>query len=587
MKKLFTLSIAALSFFAASAQSPRLVLVEEGSNASCGPCAAQNPGFHTLLEANTDNVISVKYQAWWPGYDPMYLHNTADVTARINYYGINGVPTATLDGEIIDASYPGFNGAYYAGAPAGYSQATMDNAASITSPFEIEMDYSLTPYSITVNATATATGAASGNLRFHVVVVEKEILFDSAPGTNGETAFYNVMKKMLPSATGTAMASSYAVGETFTTTQSWNMANIYDYSKLAVVVFIQNNTDKSVLQAAYSDDAVMMADSDTDIAALEIGGLNESFCSPTINPTVTIRNHGANNLTSATINYTINDATGSIDWTGDLGFFETTEVSLGEITFTPDGSDDLEINITNPNNGTDELPNNNEIEFGVNLASETSNNLIITIVADNYGNETYWRIINEQAQVIAFGGNPNVGTTGGTGNTPTTGPGSYTNGSTNNINVALPEAACYTFEIYDYYGDGICCAYGNGSYTVKNAANNEVLLSGGSFAASDNGKLLSDGTTVGIEEVVNLNSFAIYPNPTNGVANLNMNLISSNEVRYEIYDITGKRVAGERLGRLPSGAVQHSFDVSNLNAGIYIVNIVVGDEMIATKLSVQ
>lgn len=32
----------------------------------------------------------------------------------------------------------------------------------------------------------------------HNVVIEKHIHFNTAPGTNGEKDFYNVMKKMLP-----------------------------------------------------------------------------------------------------------------------------------------------------------------------------------------------------------------------------------------------------------------------------------------------------------------------------------------------------------------------------------------------------
>lgn len=41
----------------------------------------------------------------------------------------------------------------------------------------------------------------------------------------------------------------------------------------------------------------------------------------------------------------------------------------------------------------------------------------------------------------------------------------------------------YTFVVYDVFGDGICCNYGNGSYSVT--IGNTVLASGGSFGASE------------------------------------------------------------------------------------------------------
>jgi len=43
---------------------------------------------------------------------------------------------------------------------------------------------------------------------------------------------------------------------------------------------------------------------------------------------------------------------------------------------------------------------------------------------------------------------------------------------------------CYDFIINDSYGDGICCGFGNGSYSLEDAAGN-VLASGGDFGSSE------------------------------------------------------------------------------------------------------
>jgi len=45
--------------------------------------------------------------------------------------------------------------------------------------------------------------------------------------------------------------------------------------------------------------------------------------------------------------------------------------------------------------------------------------------------------------------------------------------------------ACFDFTIYDTYGDGICCGYGNGSYTLTEDASGTILANGGSFASSE------------------------------------------------------------------------------------------------------
>ena len=40
---------------------------------------------------------------------------------------------------------------------------------------------------------------------------------------------------------------------------------------------------------------------------------------------------------------------------------------------------------------------------------------------------------------------------------------------------------CYDFTIFDAWGDGMCCAYGQGGYTVIEEASGIILASGGSF----------------------------------------------------------------------------------------------------------
>ena len=89
-----------------SAQSQRLVLTEEFTQASCGPCASQNPSFNALLHANEDKIMSIKYQTSFPGVDPMNVDNSGEVQNRVNLYYLDGL-IATVDGSYIpnDCNY--------------------------------------------------------------------------------------------------------------------------------------------------------------------------------------------------------------------------------------------------------------------------------------------------------------------------------------------------------------------------------------------------------------------------------------------------------------------------------------------------
>ncbi len=90
----------------------------------------------------------------------------------------------------------------------------------------------------------------------------------------------------------------------------------------------------------------------------------------------------------------------------------------------------------------------------------------LTITLDNYPEETSWTITNDGGATIASGGTY----------------GSSPNGATITENICLVDD-CYTFTINDSYGDGICCQYGNGSYSLTNGGT--VLASGGSFGSSE------------------------------------------------------------------------------------------------------
>jgi chitodextrinase len=90
----------------------------------------------------------------------------------------------------------------------------------------------------------------------------------------------------------------------------------------------------------------------------------------------------------------------------------------------------------------------------------------LSITLDNYPEETSWTLTNDGGQTIASGGTY----------------GSQPDGSTVTETICLVDD-CYTFTINDTYGDGICCGFGNGSYSLTNGGT--VLASGGSFTSSE------------------------------------------------------------------------------------------------------
>ena len=105
MKKITLFLAITLAGSSAFAQSERLVLFEEFTQASCPPCASTNPSLNAMLNAHPNEVVSIKYQTDWPGSDVMNVHNPAQVDTRVAYYSVTGVPGGELDGGVGSVSY--------------------------------------------------------------------------------------------------------------------------------------------------------------------------------------------------------------------------------------------------------------------------------------------------------------------------------------------------------------------------------------------------------------------------------------------------------------------------------------------------
>lgn len=238
-KLLFSLSFCLL-VIVSSAQTQRLILVEEFTNASCGPCALSNPAFNTLMTNNASKVVCIRNHTSFPGYDPFYTQNSVQNQARTIYYQVTAVPTARMDGSGV------FLG--------DVTQASIDAEYLVAPSFSIKLVYTISSDndSLYAKATVKALTTISGSLKAHIVVVEKMISFTTPPGSNGEKDFPMVMKKMLPTETGTLLPATMNAGDSAVINVGWLMANVYNINQLAVVSFVQDNNTKNIKQAAYA-----------------------------------------------------------------------------------------------------------------------------------------------------------------------------------------------------------------------------------------------------------------------------------------------------------------------------------------------
>lgn len=227
------------------AQSQRMILFEEMSNASCGPCASQNPTYHAYITQHQDRFLPLAWRANFPGRDVMNADNKTMHDGRLLYYSITGVPHVRVNGLIAPLS-PG----WYDGAAADTAAQSAQVAATpTTSPITLTVTESRAGLISTVDVNVSSTTAMTDQT-LQIAVVEAHHYYASA-GTNGEKDFYNVVRQLVPGNDGTPL--TLTANENKTVTQSFTIdAAKWNASQVYVVAFVQDNTTKEVMQAAAS-----------------------------------------------------------------------------------------------------------------------------------------------------------------------------------------------------------------------------------------------------------------------------------------------------------------------------------------------
>ncbi len=84
----------------------------------------------------------------------------------------------------------------------------------------------------------------------------------------------------------------------------------------------------------------------------------------------------------------------------------------------------------------------------------------------------------------------------------------------------------------------------------------------------------------------NILDFQCFPNPTKDLANILLVLEHATELKVEILDLAGRKVAGLFDGKAQGGKLELSFQTSNISAGIYVINVKTQQGNLTQKLTV-
>ena len=242
-----------------SAFVTRKPIFELFTSATNSFCLYANVNFHNIVNSRNDsNYVHVKYQQDFPNNGDPYC--TAEgVNRRISPYNINSIPMMQINGrEDLLTSI--------------FSDNLFQQAAFTPAVYELSGEFSIDSITQSINDIKIKykplLNMTAGLTKLYVAIVEKET--KSNTKTNGEVKFYHVMKKMIPSNSGTtittisantldSLVTSYKFSGAYRLPIDGSPANRIDHSiehsvenfnNLRVVAWVQNTATKQIFQAA-------------------------------------------------------------------------------------------------------------------------------------------------------------------------------------------------------------------------------------------------------------------------------------------------------------------------------------------------
>ncbi|MEM9991259.1 MAG: T9SS type A sorting domain-containing protein, partial [Bacteroidota bacterium] len=263
--------------------------------------------------------------------------------------------------------------------------------------------------------------------------------------------------------------------------------------------------------------------------------------------------------------------------------FESQEVSFQEISISDDITN-IDIAITKVNGDTllSDMPNGNRLTQPIVLERvkiETSG-IYVGITTDNFGHENYWELRSDNGELVDSGGNPLVGT-GNLRITTAEDDTKYPNDTTffypefilENPKPLALATGCYTFTMYDDYGDGMCCQFGSGSYTISDD-NFTDLFKGDEFGTSQEHKFfVQNDSTTNVQSFEQLNELRLTPNPVAHHLLLDFDLAARTNLTLAVFNNLGQQVQFIEQKTYTSGQHQVRINVQELPNGIYFVQL--------------
>lgn len=221
------------------------------------------------------------------------------------------------------------------------------------------------------------------------------------------------------------------------------------YRQYSLVAFTSMENDSNRINDTCAYEIRKLTKNDAQVYAVD--GVTEVICDTFLNLEVYLKNNGEDPLESVTLTATVNDELQTtVEWTG---FLETGDMDIVPIMIYDlrEGLNDASIESSMPNGEEDQDPTSDRIDIEDFNVTPGGSRVVLNLLTDEYPDETTWELLDSEGNVLFEDGPFDQSQTW------------YT------WEWCLEEDSCYTFVLYDSFGDGITGPEATGDFEIFNA----------------------------------------------------------------------------------------------------------------------
>ncbi|BDS13889.1 T9SS type A sorting domain-containing protein [Aureispira anguillae] len=585
LKSLFTLLALATGASTVSAQNivgtaatNKNVILEELTGKTCGYCPDGHKRAQQLYDANPGRIVLLNiHTGSYAAGTPNYRTGWGDYVGGL--FNVTGYPTGAVNRRVMPnptQSNPSNTSVMTSrGVWATNAATVMAEASAVNVGGSGTIDLDNRSLTLDVEAYYTAAGTGTSN-KFHAIVTQ-----DNIPGPqsgaagnpsailpNGDYNHQHMVRHNLSPNAGddiTTLTATSLYTNQYTHTFPADINNIaVNLGDLKVAVYVSEGASTGAIITG--SEAALTFTTATALGASNAAGTLDaslgSVCGTSVDANMKITNTGSTALSTVTFQYVVNGGTPGTyqhTFTNPLQTAQYETVTIPAIPgLSPNGATStVDLSITMLNGSAN--PNTNTSN-GLTVATASSvsagtTTVDFSITTDNYGSETDWALIDETtgATVMSGGGYPDV-----------SGGQTYTDQGT------IVDGHCYKLEVTDAYGDGICCQYGNGSFTLT--AGSTVLSTGGSFTSAGGDKFVFDHVVGVVALGKSADAIKITPNPVHSNMTLEFTVAELSDLNISIMNALGQQVQ-QVSNDSYEGTNMIDVNTNNLASGVYFLNI--------------